>query len=181
MTHRPFSAPWLLALIVVVAAFAGCATPAQTAHMVANDTVPEHRSSNNVSIEVSGGSEQSAVAGPAISNADFAAAIRESILASGLFAAIAQSEQSDYRLTAYITRVQQPMVGFAMTVTFECSWRLIRSRDGATVWEKAITTNFTGNVGDALVGATRVRLATEGAARNNIKDAILAMGRLGLK
>lgn len=43
-----------------------------------------------------------------------------------------------------------------------------------------ITSSFTGTMSDAFAGVTRLRLATEGAARNNIRDAIAQMSVLTL-
>jgi hypothetical protein len=176
---------WMFALLLCGASFivslTGCATASQPAAMAATAIVPRHRSSGSVMVEVAGGSETTATTGPNISNTDFATAIRRSITESRLFAAVAGATPADYRLDVLIARVQQPMFGAAFSVSMECTWRLTHETDQEVVWEKAITSSFTGKWNDAFAGVTRLRMATEGAARNNISDAILQMGELNLK
>jgi len=151
----------------------GCATPAQSNAMIPTSmgTVTKHQES--VSLNVTGGSETSAAGASQISNADFASALGQSIQQSGLFAKIIPAGQSsDYHLEVAIVRLQQPMFGFSMTATIETNWTLTKVSDHTVAWRKAITTSHTAKTGEAFAGVTRLRLATEGAARDNIQDAI---------
>lgn len=45
---------------------------------------------------------------------------------------------------------------------------------------KSITSSYTASMGDSLVGVTRLRLAVEGAARNNIKQGLEAIAAMNL-
>ncbi len=176
---------WKMAALICAAPFAlwlgGCATASQPANMIAAPVRIEHQNPTSVLVSVSGGSETSAMTAPGISNEDFASAIRRSLLDSKLFAKVAESLPADYRLDVMIVRVQQPMFGASFSVTMESSWRLTHVSDNAVVWEKAITSSFSGKWNDAFAGVTRLRMATEGAARTNISDAISMMGHLSLK
>ena len=67
-----------------------------------------------------------------------------------------------------------------MTATIETSWTLTRLSDHAVIWQKSITTSHTAKTGEAFAGVTRLRLATEGAARDNIQDAITHLSLLPL-
>jgi hypothetical protein len=67
-----------------------------------------------------------------------------------------------------------------MTVTVEVTWTLARQSDHQIIWQKSITSTYTAKTGEAFAGVTRLRLATEGAARLNIRDAIGQMGALNL-
>lgn len=160
----------------------GCASPAQSKAMVAVPTMGSVKSHDGkVSLNVTGGSETSAMGASQISSADFATALRDSIQKSGLFSAVvAAGGDEDYHIEVAIVRVDQPMMGFSMTVTFETTWTLSGKNDQTVFWRKAISSRFTATVGDAFAGVTRLRLANEGAARENIQEAIAQMSALTL-
>jgi len=148
--------------------------------MVATPVGPVTQHAQSVSINVTGGSATSAAGASKISDEDFAEALRQSIAQSGLFARISAANQADYRLDLQIVRLEQPMIGLSMTVTIEVTWRLARQSDHQTVWQKSVTSTYTAKMGEAFAGVTRLRHATEGAARENIKDAIGQMSALSL-
>jgi hypothetical protein len=173
----------LLFPILVLSALllGGCATPAQSGAMMptAMGSVTKHP--GTLVINVDGGSETSAAGASQISNKDFAAALEQSIQQSGLFSQVIPFGQaSDYNLDVQIVRLQQPMMGFSMTATLETNWTLTRLSDKSVVWRKAVVSSHTAKTGEAFAGTTRLRLATEGAARNNIQDAIAQMSALTL-
>jgi hypothetical protein len=160
--------------------FAGCASPTQPSAMVATPTGPVTRHAQSLGIAVAGGAATSAAGASKISNEDFAEALRQSIAQSGLFATLTAPEQADYRLDVQIVRLVQPLIGFSMTVTIETDWTLTRRSDRQVAWQKAITSVYTARAGEAFAGVTRLRMATEGAARTNIQDAISRMSALVL-
>lgn len=174
--------PRISALVISAAAllFGGCATPSKSTEMVAALAAPVTKHPQTLSVKVSGGSETSKMGASKISDDDFAEAIRASITQAGLFSKISPAEASDYNLDVQIVRLDQPMVGLAMTVTMEATWRLTKRNNQQVVWQKAVVTPFTAKMGDAFAGVTRLRLANEGAARENIKEAIGQMGALTL-
>lgn len=53
-----------------------------------------------------------------------------------------------------------------MRVNMDVSYNL--RRGGASVWRKTIRSTYEAPTSEAFVGATRLRKATEGAARENI-------------
>jgi hypothetical protein len=166
--------------LAVVLVCAGCATASKPEAMVAAPAANVMAHAQSVSINVTGGAETSAMGASNISNADFAAAIKDSILQSKLFAQVLAGEQSDYQLEVRIARLDRPSFGLTFTVNLEADWQLRRRSDGNVVWEKAITSSFTANMSDAFAGVKRLRLANEGAARENIKQAISQMSGLSL-
>ncbi|MDB6166533.1 MAG: hypothetical protein JWQ83_1673 [Lacunisphaera sp.] len=169
----------LLALAGLLAG--GCATPAQSNAMVptALGAITSHHGS--ITVNVTGGSATSAAGASQISNADFASALSQSIQQSKLFTTLLPAgPATDYHLEVTIVRLQQPMFGLSMTATFETNWTLSSLSDKAIVWRKAITTSHTVGAGEALAGVTRLRLATEGAARDNIQNAITQISALPL-
>ena len=178
MKNRTHLMPALVALLATAATFlAGCASPAQTSSMVAAPIAVAAKHPEPLSVRVTGGSETSAAGASKISNADFAEAIRQSVEQSGLFAkAVLADPTADYHLDVNIVRLDQPMMGFSMTVTIEATWTLSK-RDNTVVWQKSVTSTHTATTGEAFAGVTRLRLATEGAAKQNIQDALGQMGK----
>jgi hypothetical protein len=139
-----------------------------------------HRSSASVSVMVSGGRETSSVGASQIADTDFAEALKKSISESRVFAALLNQDEADFLLEAYIGVLQQPMMGFNMTVSLEVSYRLIRLSTGEVLLEQPIRSTYTAEMGDAFVAVTRLRLATEGAARVNIDRVIKEISQLRL-
>jgi hypothetical protein len=72
------------------------------------------------------------------------------------------------------------MFGMAMTVKLEAGYTLKRMGDSKVVWQEAIRSEHTSTPGEAFAGVTRVRLATEGAVKNNIAEALSKIAALAL-
>jgi hypothetical protein len=141
---------------------------------------PVHRNAADVGIQVTGGSETSAVGASQISNENFSKALADSIVQSGLFAHAGPGVSGRYELNAFISRLSQPMVGFSMTVTMEVGYTLVDNQSHQAVWRKSITSQHTAAVSDAFAAVTRLRLATEGAAKENIQSLLRELGQLTL-
>jgi len=166
-------------LLASIAAISGCATPSKPDAMVVQVVAPVHKSAGDVSIAVSGGKETSKMGASQISNDAFAQALRDSIDKAGLFNKVS-SEGARYRLTSFIGKVDQPMIGFSFTVKMEVSYVLKDTQSGNTVWTKDVNSEYTAKVSEAFAGVERLRLANEGAARENIRQAITDMAALTL-
>jgi len=63
------------------------------------------------------------------------------------------------------------------TVKMEAAWSL-KKADGTVVMQESIKSEGTATMGDAFVGAERLRLANEAAARANIAAALDKIGKL---
>jgi len=161
-------------------AFGGCATPSNPQAMSVQKIELAKKHAASLSLNVTGGSETNSAGASKISNADFTTALKSSIENSQLFAKLLDAGSSDYHLEVMIARLDQPMMGFNMTVTLETNWTLSRKSDGTVVWQKAIPSTFTAKAGEAFAGVTRLRLANEGAARTNIEQAIKEISALNL-
>jgi hypothetical protein len=140
-----------------------------------------HHSKETVSVVVTGGKETSSTAASQISSKDFAEALRDSIEKSGLFSKAMDTPGGTYKLGAYIGELAQPVLGFDMTVTMEVGYTLTDTRSGKAVWKKSIRSTYTATTKDAFVGATRLQMANEGAARKNIEEAITEISKLDLE
>jgi hypothetical protein len=171
--------PAITGLLVSAALIGGCASGSKPDAMVAQVVAPVHRNAGDVSIAVSGGKETSKMGASQISNDAFAQALRESIEKAGLFSSVA-ADGARYRLTGFIGKVDQPMFGFSFTVKMEVSYALKDTKSGSTLWTKDINSEYTATAGQAFAGVERLRLANEGAARENIRQALTEMAALTL-
>lgn len=159
----------------------GCATPAKSTAMVAQNPVVKAQHSESVSVSVGGGAETSSLGASNVSNQDFAEAIKLSIEQSKLFAnVVPDGTTPDYQIHVQIVRLDRPIFGTSFTVNMEATWRLLDGGNQKVLWEKAITSSYTATMGDAFAGVTRLRLANEGAARLNIANAIKHMSSVTL-
>ena len=172
-------AAFALSAVVVLSSLEGCASAATSQAMTAEIVAPVHHSASAVTVAVAGGKETSAVGASQISNDAFAAALRDSIEKSGLFAKVADSG-ARYKLSGFIGKVDQPMFGLTLVVKMEVSYTLTDTQSATTVWTHDIASEHTSKFGDAAVAAKRLRLANEGAAKDNIQQAIAAIAALNL-
>lgn len=170
----------IIALIPVLV-LAACATAAKSTSMQAPEVKLERQYAYSVSVKVSGGQETGAMDTTNISNSEFKAAIEESIRKSGLFKSVVPSGgEGDYRLTVMVAKVDKPAIGFTFTVNMDAGWTLVRSSDRAVVMRQLIRSSNTATTGDAFVGASRLQMAVEGAAQNNIELGLRALSQLDL-
>jgi hypothetical protein len=158
-------------VIVAASLLTGCATASKSDAMVVDQVAIAHSSSSDVSVVVSGGQETSKMGASQISDDSFAQALRDSITKSGLFKSVAASG-GRYKLTAFIGKVDQPTFGLSMTVKMEVSYTLVDTKSGKTVWSKNIASEHTAKPSEAFAGVKRLRLANEGAAKDNIQQAL---------
>lgn len=133
---------------------------------------------NSVSVSATGGQETSAGGKPQISNEAFTQALTEAITKSQVFSSVVPGQGGDYQLTVAMISMQQPSFGLSFTVTLETGWTL--KRGGTVVWQEAIKSSFTATTSDAFAAVTRLRLATEGAAKENIKTGLSKISKLNL-
>ena len=73
--------------------------------------------------------------------------------------------------------VAQPLLGLDMTVTTHVRYTLKDTQSGSVVLDKMLVASYTATVGDAFVGAKRLRLANEGAAKENLRSLVLSLSK----
>lgn len=168
------------AVLSCAALLAGCASPTSFDAMVPASVNTERRHAQSVTVSVSGGQETDAAGKPQISNDAFRQALTESITRSRGFSRVVQGSGGDYLLSVSLLNLDQPSFGFSFTVKMEAGWTLRRASGGAPVWQESIRSEFTATTSDAFAAVTRLRLATEGAARENISQGLAKISRLNL-
>jgi hypothetical protein len=165
-------------LVVCAALLGGCATGASYEAMVPTSVQAANKHPQAVSVEVTGGQETDGLGKSQISNDSFAQALEQAITQSQTFSRVIKGSGQDYRLSVVIAGLEQPSFGLSFTVKMEAGWTLKRADTGATVWQESIRSEHTAGPGDAFAGVVRLRMATEGAARNNISQGLGRISQL---
>lgn len=167
---------WLmLPPLVLAALLGGCATPATHEGMAPAVVGTARTHPHSVSVAVTGGKETDSIGKPQISDEAMAQALTDAIVRSQTFSRVVQGKGADYLLTVTIISIEQPTFGFSFLVKMEAGWTLKRADTGATVWQESIRSEHTATAADSFAGVTRLRLATEGAARSNITRGLASM------
>lgn len=160
--------------------FTGCAITPTPKGMLARSAMVQNHYPFSVSVKAEGTKESNAFGGPGIPGEPLAEAIRNSITKYGLFRSVITTGSGDYLLEADIVKVDAPAAGFNMTVSMGIRWKLTHVSTGKIVFQQTTFKAYTATVGDAFAGVKRVRLAEEGAARENIEDALDRISQLRL-
>ena len=171
------SFPLIYAVIVLLA---GCASAPTKEAIVIDDASVGAKHPYSVSVSTSGGSETTATGYSTISDEDLAAAIEESITNSRLFASVVKGTGADYKLNVSQISMSKPMFGFAFTIEMEMAWSLVNTKTGDVVMKESIKSTYTAGATDAFAAVTRIRIAVEGAARNNIRQGLQKIAELSL-
>lgn len=156
---------------------AGCASEARTSAMVVDvdeRTLIAEDSSlfQALSVDsVSGGEETNPMWMSEVGNPEYAEALRLSLANHAMLA----DDDGRYALTAELLEVDQPHFGFDVTVTSVATYRLVDTATGETVFEETVTTPYTADFSQAFYGTERLRLANEGAMRENIRAFIVLL------
>ncbi len=173
---RPGLVLALLALLVATGPWAGCATaarsPAMTARASAVSGIPVPAAlQRGITVgAVSGGHDTNALWMSKVGNEEFARALRDSLAAAGMLAAGPGPGQ--YVLLADLQRLKQPVFGFNMKVTAVVGYQLRERSSGMPVFQTEVTTPYTAEMSEAFLGVERLKLANEGAIRENIERLI---------
>jgi hypothetical protein len=111
-----------------------------------------------------------------IDNSMTAEVIMPMIRAKGVFPSIENSSNTPYFLTIRVIKVDTPSFSARMTVSMDAVWTLYRTAEKTELLYEKIHSTYTGGVFEGGIhGANRVRVAMEGATRENIR---IGMGLL---
>ncbi|KAF1069996.1 MAG: hypothetical protein GAK45_00936 [Pseudomonas citronellolis] len=173
----------LLAISLFALLVTGCASSAKVENMqvtaqTAHAQTYEATLQNNLKLDsVDGGRKTNPLWTSQIESADFRTALEQSLIRAGL---LNTTDKAAYSLRANLVRLDQPMFGFSFTVTSVVEYSLVENASGRVVWHDSVEAPFTAGVGDAFYGVTRLRLANEGSARQNIQQLLVRLSELKL-
>lgn len=157
----------------------GCAAPFNAGNMVPDHVTLVHRLSGDVSVTVAGNRESSAVGASEISNDAFAQAIGNALDRFGLFTKVEPAGAvARYKLIAFVGQTDQQLEGPAQTVKMKVSYQLVDAPTGNTLWAQNVQSRYTATEGGYLAVVKRLRLANEGAARDNIQQMLHGISTL---
>lgn len=162
--------------ILLLAALSGCATPARIDQMTAKKVnilriATETPLKNNLSLKsISGGESTNPLWVSKIGDDDFKQALEQSLKTAMLLAF--EQSKSSYLLSAKLISLEQPLLGLDLKVTATVEYSLTERATGKTVFTKTISTPFTATFSDAVIAGERLKIANEGAARENIEKII---------
>jgi len=167
--------------LLVFGVIAGCASPANKDEMASKNLIVAQKFTSTVQVKTSGGSETGAMDSSNISDADLKAAIEKSISDSQLFSQIVQVGDANFLLLVSVTSLTKPAFGLTFTVNLETAWTLTNMATKKVAYRKAITTSGTATFGDAAAAVSRLRIAVERAAEQNITQGLTDISSLKLK
>jgi hypothetical protein len=159
-----------IVIVFTAAVLVGCAAPATVDQMAVFLPVSQTNASlkNSVGVgDVTGGRETSPMWTSQVSSDSFKRALEQSLENASVFSKIFAG--SRYQLTADITRLDQPLMGFNMTVTSTVRYSLVETQTRKEVYSRVIQIGYTASMSDAFSGAQRMRLANEGSVKANIQ------------
>ncbi len=139
---------------------------------------PNPRLAGSVAIsDVAGGRETHPLWTSQIDDAAFREALLESLRAVGFL-----SERGDAPLALQVrlVKLDQPLIGFNMTVTSVVHYTVRDVRTGAVLIDDDVAAEHTATMGDAFVGVKRLQLANEGSARKNIAALIERLNQISV-
>ena len=177
---------YLVLIVMAVGALTFCSMTMATEIVTPEDlSVPENSRPGPVGLGISGASagittdyfEQSitdalAVLGifSSIDNSRTATTIMPMIRAKGVFPGTKKSSHSPYLLNIRIIEVDTPSFSVRMNVSMNVVWTLYRIADKTELLHENIHSTYTGRAFEGGIhGANRVRVAMEGATRENIR------------
>jgi len=158
----------------------GCATPVTHEALVPVSLEVTKHHPQSVAVVASGGTETSAIGKPQVSDVELQQAVTAAINQTKTFSRVVDGKNGDYILTVNVFSISQPSFGFSFTVGVEMGWTLTRADNSTKIWQEAIKSEHTVGATEAFVGATRLKLATEGAIRNNVKQGLVKISALSL-
>jgi len=157
-----------LGIVVSMSLLQGCATGATVAGMTSSKTVPSLKSIYAEGITVApvvGGKSTNPLGTSQVGSKEFEGALRSTLSNNGILA----SGNSRYVLYPELKKLKQPMFGLNFTVTADVNYVLKNQASGQEVMNKLVVSSSTATVGDSINGVQRLRIANEGAIRENIE------------
>lgn len=167
-------------LVVAALAVTACASPASREGMTPQGVTANTHHPYTLQVRTGGGADTGAMDSSNVSDADLKAAIEAAVVQSQLFKTIVQGSDGDYELSVRVTSLSKPTFGGTFTVQMEAAWSLTKVVDRSVAMRKSIKSAGVATMGEALAGVTRLRLAVEAAARDNIRQGIGAIAELNL-
>lgn len=169
MTSK-FRTAWVLAVFAPVALGACVARPASVSGMIAQDTagtaIPQTLEHSMTVGVVTGGEATNPLWTSEVGNEEFRAALEQSLRNFDL---LAERQTGRFIVDADLIDVQQPSIGFALTVTSTVAYRVRPLNSVEPIFEETVIAPYTASATSSFLGTERLRIANEGSVRTNIE------------
>ncbi|MEL6977392.1 MAG: hypothetical protein AAGM38_01780 [Pseudomonadota bacterium] len=170
----------LLALGALGLVAAGCSSAARPTAIVApadsaafvQDHSPVYQSMTVG--DVSGGEETTLISNSKISNEAFREALTTSMRLNGM---LSEAPSDDFSVEAEILSVEQPTLQINFTTTAIVTYRVVATSSGAELYRQTVKTESEAKFTDSIVRQERIRIATEGAMKENIAAFMRVFGQ----
>jgi hypothetical protein len=146
-----------------------CSTAATSEGMIPTSFETVNAHPQTVRVRVTGGQESVAVGKPQITDGAFTQALIASIIKSRTFSKVIEEQNQFADFQLIVTLFSTDKRSFGQTVKLEAGWTLRRVSTSAIVWRESIVSESTDS---------NFQVATEGAARNNIAQALAKISKL---
>lgn len=157
---------------------AGCATNASFERMTymiptSSDQKPKNpKLIRNITVaNVEGGHETNPLWTSQINNENFKKALEVSLHDANLYA-VNSKQPSRYQLSANLISIDQPLIGFDLTVNSKIHYELNDLKLNKIIYSKDINSTHTATVSDSFIAIDRLKIANEGSGKNSIKQLI---------
>ncbi len=162
----------LLAAALALLGLAACAEPARVSQMTTSAVDVEKVAASpgiqgSVQLgSVTGGETTNPLWTSEVGTAEFRQALDQSLKINGLLAS--DPAAADYLLTAKLVEVDQPLVGFDMSVRSTVDYTVYDARSEAVFFQKTVRAAYTASFSSSYIAVKRLQLANEGSIRDNI-------------
>jgi hypothetical protein len=163
--------PGWIAIVSLAVTALGCAFAAEPLAMAPRTAVLGPPEPATVNVQGAGGASTRLWGKSQISNAALTEAVQTALADSRLFLPLVD-RVAEYQLQVVLEALEQPYWGVVTTVRVSTHWTLTRTGTSKPLWTDTISTQHTATLFDAMIGTRRCRLATEGAAREAIREAL---------
>ena len=168
--------------VLVLAALAACAAPAEPGRMVpeltaaAEDGLPEDLRGRIAIGEVGGGEATEAWDVSKVGSEELREALRLSLERHGLLSR--EGGRQDYSLDVFLIALRQPRSGLALSVHAFLRFTLTRVNDERRLFDEVLDGSYTATTADSLVAIRRLKIAHEGAVKRSIAALLARLSRL---
>lgn len=172
----------LSSIFFSVFALSSCATAPDVKDMVVDAHSEESRTydqnlHNQIIVKsVSGGDITNPMWTSEIESEGFKKALVESLKAAGLLSP--DENAANFQLSVEILAVDQPMFGFDLTVTASVKYVLKAADKADEILHETLISKHTATMSDAFYGPERLKIANEGAVKNNIRQLLDELSKL---
>lgn len=174
---------YTIILFISLLSIIGCSYTANVNTMIPGNYDLKQKHPGSINIIVSGAEEDDSgvdLMMSMITNESFKKALKNSIVNSNLFSEVVDDSDANYLLDVHIANISEPPPGTSMHAKMITNWKLVETEINKVIWQDLIITSHTAGAFAAFVGTKRIKIALEGAARNNIQKGINRLSAIDL-